>query len=209
MKYVVIPVTFAAIALLSSCGGGGGGEEPKVPTVGLKIFVTSEVHNGDFANDPTLPGATAIQKADAFCNRSSSKPSKDNYKALLVDGVNRDAATLTDWVLVPNTAYYQVYNNVLIDVTTPSGTFASFFRNMKNPVACPSCAQHGAWTGIDTGGAFAASTNTCKRWGEAGSVIGFFGTYGTSSSNGGFAFTSLGGYADCVSIQTGLYCVQQ
>ena len=65
----------------------------------LKIFVSSSLHHGDFANDPTLSGATAMEKADAFCMRDSNRPTGGSIsKALLGDGVNRDAVTLTDWV---------------------------------------------------------------------------------------------------------------
>jgi hypothetical protein len=209
MPNKVIPFVFAATVLLSSCGGGGTGDpflQIQIST-GLKIFVTSEIHNGDFANDPTLSGSTAIQKADAFCNRSTNKPSGDNYKALIVDGINRDAVSLTDWVLHPNTAYYQVYNNVLIDTTTSNAIFAAFFRNMSNKVL-PSGSSRGAWTGIGDGATFAAN-NSCANWGQTGSISGQSGSFGTPRSAGGFAFYSGGSSADCVSEQLTLYCVQQ
>ena len=210
MRQFSILLATSATYLLAGCGGGDG-EKVVSHTVssGPKIFVTREVHSGDFTNDPTLSGSTAIQRADAFCNASTSKPSNHTYKALIVDGINRDAVTPIDWVLLPNTKYYQVFDNVLIDVTTSSANFASFFRSMPNPVQCAGCSSNGAWTGIDTGGTFSVSTNNCSRWGEAASVLGKIGTYGTPLSNGAFAFTSVGGGADCVSVQASLYCVQQ
>ncbi len=95
----------AVLVLLASCSSE---KEPGV-SQGLKIFVTARVHGGDFANDPFLAGASAVAKADAFCNSDPAKPSAATYKALLVDGVNRDAKTLVNWVLQPNTAYYRAH----------------------------------------------------------------------------------------------------
>ena len=54
----------ALIVLLTSCAM----EDDFVLSSGLKIFVTEELHTGDFANDPTLSGLNAIEKADDFCN---------------------------------------------------------------------------------------------------------------------------------------------
>jgi hypothetical protein len=70
-------------------------KEPSVST-GLKIFATDEKHVSDFANDPTLAGSNAIEKADNFCNTSLGKPSNATYKALIVDGSLRDAVTLNE-----------------------------------------------------------------------------------------------------------------
>jgi hypothetical protein len=173
----------------------------------LKIFVTSETHSGDFANDPTLSGSTAIQRADAFCDRSTQKPSADIYKALIVDGINRDAVSLTDWVLRSNTAYYQAYNDILIDTTTSGAVFAAFYRSMPNSVL-PSGSSPGVWTGIGDGATF-ASNGSCARWGQSGPVIGQSGSFGSPGNSDGFAFYSGGSTADCVSVQLALYCVQQ
>lgn len=206
MRSQVLPLAITLV-LLSACGGGGGSDNSAPVSTGLKIFVTSETHNGDFANDPTLAGSTAMQKADAFCNRSARKPSGDNYKALIVDGVNRDAVTLTDWVLRPNTAYYQTHGDVLIDTTTSSAVFAAFFRSMPNKVL-PAGSSPGVWTGIGDGATF-ASNGSCARWGQSGPVPGQTGSFGSPDSTGGFAFYSGGGSAECASVQLGLYCVQQ
>jgi hypothetical protein len=210
MKHSTNCITLATAILLFGCGGGGGDGTGADVSTGLKIFVTAEVHGGDFANDPTLAGSTAIQKADAFCSKSRSKPTNDNYKALIVDGVNRDAVALTDWVLRPNTSYYQSYDNVLVDVTTTTAIFAAYFRNMPNSVlpTCPGCSSPGAWTGIGNGATF-SPTGTCARWGQNGSIVGQLGTFGSPGSSGPFAFYSGGGSADCVSVQLALYCVQQ
>ncbi len=80
---------------------------PEAKGLNLRIFVTSTQHVGDFKNDPLLPGSTATQKADTLCNSDAAKPTSNIYKALIVDGVNRDAVTKIDWVLQPNTTYYR------------------------------------------------------------------------------------------------------
>jgi hypothetical protein len=211
MKYLTHCVTLASGLFLIGCGGGSGdGTTTPAVSTGLKIFVTKELHNGDFANDPTLPGSTAIQKADAFCSISSSRPTNDNYKALIVDGVNRDAVALTDWVLRPNTSYYQTHDNVLVDVTTSTATFAAYYRSMPHSVlpTCPNCSSPGAWTGIGDGALF-SSSGACSRWGQSGSIVNQVGTWGSPGSSGAFAFYSGGSAADCVSLQFALYCVQQ
>jgi Protein of unknown function (DUF1554) len=203
-------VVGALLTALIACGGGGA--DTKTVSAGLKIFVTAETHNGDFANDPTLTGSAAMQKADDFCNRSASKPSSDNYKALLVDGVGRDAVSPTDWVLRANTAYYQAFDNVLIDTTTDRAIFAAFFRSMQNRVlpSCSNCSSPGAWTGIGDGATFAASTiNNCARWGQTSSVVQLNGSFGSPTATDGFAFYSAGSSAECASVSMSLYCVQQ
>src|SRR5450631_3960378 len=90
--------------LLCSCGGGGGGSAPAPnPVLGLRIFATDRLHGGDFLHDTDLTGANAIAKADNFCETDTAKPTTGTYKAILVDGMTRDAITPIDWVLKPNT----------------------------------------------------------------------------------------------------------
>ena len=108
-KALLVLLTAAA---LSSCGGGGGGSGSgngngngsgtPVPAR-LKIFATSATHNGGFKNDNLLVGSTAMEKADNFCQNDANRPDSGTYKAILVDGVSRDAITPLDWVLKPNT----------------------------------------------------------------------------------------------------------
>lgn len=199
MKHQILIFTL----LLSGCGGGGD-----TPSTGLKIFTTAEFHAGDFAGDPTLLGATAMQKADSFCNKSRSKPSDDNYKALLVDGVARDAQSLSDWVLKPNTDYYQSFNDVLIDKTTDAAIFAAYFRAMKNSVdRCgANCNIPGVWTGINDASTFARGS-TCNEWGQA-AVTELSGSFASSIEKDWRAFSSNGSTVACAE-QLAIYCVQQ
>ena len=119
---------------LYACGGGGGNNTPDTISSGLKIFVTSRVHNGNFLSDPTLIGGTAIAKADNFCQTDPNRPTDAVYKALLVDGKSRDAVTPVDWVLKPNTAYYQTLNDVRIGVTTTTAIFATAIINLEHNI---------------------------------------------------------------------------
>lgn len=196
-------------ALLGGCGGGDD-----TPSTGLKIFVTAETHSGDFAGDPKLPGTNAIQKADAFCNQSSAKPSDDTYKALFVDGVSRDAVSLTDWVLKPNTNYYQAFNDVLIDKTSNAALFTAYYSPLQHPINgcgnhCPEGTATQVWTGIDDASTFAASPNVCNQWGQVGSVSNSNGAFASTLETGYYAFASNGGAASCSTTQLALYCVQQ
>ncbi|PTU32120.1 DUF1554 domain-containing protein [Stenotrophobium rhamnosiphilum] len=196
--------------LLTGCSGGNN-----TPSTGLKIFITEETHAGDFAGDPTLPGTTAIQKADAFCNSSRSKPSDDTYKALIVDGTSRDAVSLTDWVLKPDTDYYQAFNDVLIDRTTNAAIFAAYYRSMKNPIDpcgknCAPEKQRTVWTGMIDASTFEAGTAfyNCNEWGQAGSITSQSGVFSLTTEIDGRAFAT-NGYAGCTTHQFPVYCVQQ
>src|SRR5574341_1187074 len=151
----------AAVALLASCAA----QTEQLPVSqgvsrGLKIFVTAQAHGGDFANDPSLAGANAIAKADAFCNSDPAKPDAARYKALLVDGVHRDAKKPVDWVLRASTPYFQPLGDVLIATTTAAATLGAARRPLANPIA-PSVNPLGgpppstAWTGIGSAADFA------------------------------------------------------
>ena len=115
-----------ASAILSACGGGSS--SPPV-SAGLKIFVTANTHNGGFLADTSLSGTTAIERADAYCASDPNKPDSNTYKAILVDGVHRDALVPLDWVLKPNTAYYTATGGLLIATTTAAAIFPESLEN--------------------------------------------------------------------------------
>jgi hypothetical protein len=209
---IAITAIFASVLSLSGCGGGGGGNQaPSVVSSGLKIFVTTEVHSGDFANDPTLVGSTAIQKADYFCTTSKAKPSSDSYKALLVDGLNRDGKLKIDWVLKPSNSYYQPFDNILIDTTTATAIFPAFFRPMPNPIKqrCSTCNPIYTWSGMGNASDFSTSTTmTCNGWGSSGPFSGLdSGVFSVPSAVDGNAF-SAGSSLGC-NMQAPVVCVQQ
>lgn len=208
-----IPAMFLT-AILCSCGGGGSGSTPTQTSTGLKLFVTSRVHNGNFRDDVVLLGSTAMQKADNFCQTDPARPSSATYKALLVDGIARDAVNQTDWVLKPNTAYYQPLNNVRIGVTTPTALFATASNHLEhnihdsfgssnnpnNPAPTSS-----VWTGLQEASSFAASPDNCQAW--SSSLNPNFSIIGVSYATDASAFYTNGGHT--CTLEHRLYCVEQ
>ena len=202
--------------ILISCGGGssetsGDNKASVVVSSGLKIFVTKETHVGDFYNDPTLEGITSIDKADQFCNESISKPSDAVYKALLVDGIDRDAISLTNWVFEPSTDYYRAYDNLKIGKTDSNSILTAFWSDLDNSIndcdyQCGANSDFGVWTGIEDAGNFSAMNNTCDSW--ASSNISDSGRFGDLAAKDGFAFSHPNGVAAC-NIRMHIYCVEQ
>jgi len=197
-------------ASLVSCGGGDSNPQPELST-GLKIFVSKEKHVGDFLNDPTLNGATAIEKADDFCNKSANKPNESIYKALLVDGINRDAITLTDWVLQASTTYYRPYGNIKIGTTTNTQILTAFWSDLDNTIAecdemCGMNMDFYVWTGIDDAGDFSTTgNNTCNSWSDSNYPP--TGKYGIYALKDGYSISS--NINGACSLQAYLYCVEQ
>ncbi len=177
-------------------------------STGLKIFVTDETHNHNFRDDPSLLGSNAIEKADSFCQISSARPNDSDYKALLVDGVNRDAIIPADWVLETNTQYFRPYDDVLISQTGANAIFSEFSSNLTTPVCGDLCDNPGgaflskfAWTGLDLS---FNTTNTCNGWSTGGS-----GSFGNTQAENMHAFGSLGTIS-CNDLPVyHLYCVEQ
>ena len=198
---------------ISSCSGDGS--EPLILSAGLKIFVTTETHGGDYANDPLLTGSTAFEKADDFCNKSSARPNGSTYKALLVDGITRDAISLTDWVLQTNTNYYRPYNNVLIGRTSNIAVFTALFADLDNSIcSVATCGTTLVYTGIVDAGSFSTIDAHCESWSNinptdpadpfAPTVIG---KYGRPTAVDDLAFSNPS-TAGC-NADFALYCVEQ
>jgi hypothetical protein len=199
--------------VIGACGGGGGGGGSSGSadhvSAGLKIFSTDGVHNGDFADDPNLTGSTPIEKADNYCQTDSARPDNGTYKALLVDGSNRDAVTHVDWVLKANTVYYQSKNDVEIGMTTAAAVFPTVSVNLDNPIHVSygplNTPTSSAWTGLADAAAFDSNSDTCLAWTNSSqqnaSVIGV--TYAVDAS----AFYTNGEH-NCGE-QARIYCVEQ
>jgi hypothetical protein len=208
--------TVAAIfgALLSSCGGGGGGGASIVPPApaGLRIFATDQIHNGDFLGDTTLTGQSAMEKADNFCQTDKNKPSSGTYKALLVDGMTRDALTPLDWVLKPNTAYYQADGVTRIATTTSTSIFPTTLEHFIHDSFGTSSDPNNpapisiVWTGFADGSSFTAGVLTCSGWTYGGNN-GDYAPYGVSYGTDGSEWYNNGGQV--CSLKARLYCVEQ
>lgn len=190
------------VIFISSCTQ----EEDHVVSTGLKIFTTPETHASDFENDPTLTGTNAIEKADVFCNNSSARPNNSIYKALLVDGINRDPVSLTNWVLQPNTDYYRSYNNILIGRTSNLSIFSVMFVELDNSINNDFFYEYGkyAFTGIDDIYTFATTGSNCTGWSTTTGGPAGIGSPIRTNKNA-FDFPSAVG---CY-VPNSLYCVEQ
>lgn len=200
--------------VLASCGGGNS-SAPPVQSTGLKIFVTANKHVGDFKNDPLLQGTTAVSKADTFCNNDLNKPNSSNYKALIVDSVNRNPSNNIDWVLKANTTYYRPYDNIKIGLTTNTSIFPALFADLTNSVADrvnstssdTSLLSNAAWTGILDAGTFDPPSNgNCADWSVTVDSSAY-GIVGSTFEKNSFAFSNIGGYG--CNFKAALYCVEQ
>lgn len=211
MKRIII--IYWVFAGLVACDGDGAvsniGPDSSVISSGLKIFVTAETHVGNFLDDPTLAGNSGIEKADSFCAASSSRPDGATYKALLVDGVNRDAVSLTNWVLEADTTYYRVNNNIEIGTTTGTAIFSVLFTPLINSIADPEQLPPElgyVWTGIGDTGNFSAGDH-CDFWSShSASFSGVLGIY-HEKDRAAFHPVNLSG-GTCNS-NPQLYCVEQ
>ncbi len=201
-------VLTGVVAALASCGGGGGTAGTPAPPR-LKIFATSRTHNGGFKNDNLLSGSTAIEKADDFCQTDPAKPDSGTYKAMLVDGVNRDALTPLDWVLKPNTTYYQADGSTQIGTTT---TVALFGQNLVNYIHASFGVSGGnnsntstVWTGFGDSVSFTTGPLSCSGWSDPTNAQN--APYGISYSTDGTEWCNTGGQV--CSLPSRLYCVEQ
>lgn len=202
-----------SLLVLLSCGDNGdqGGTPVEQISQGLKIFVTARTHPADFASDPYLNGSDAVQKADDFCNTDPNKPAQGTYKALIVDGVIRDAKTRTNWVLQPNTTYYRTYDDVEIGTTTSAAIFGAAYKPLTNPVdRAPSGggdmgSWKWAWTGIGSATDFTAGGDSCAAWSDM--TYSHDGWTGVTHVTDGNAFANM--RWGCANAWNHLYCVQQ
>jgi hypothetical protein len=195
--------------LLPVLAAGCGSSSPDQVSGGLKIFVSSHGHLSDFFHDPNLHGSTGVARADDFCNTDANKPDNRTYKALLVDGVARDATRRKDWVLQPSTTYYQPHGDVEIGTTTDKAIFDAEFTPLKNAIGAtprnvdPDTVDQ-IWTGIGNDIDFSTGS-TCGGWSSTAQAAG---SRGVSTATDGTAFYAIGDYG-CSYFQLFVYCVEQ
>jgi len=193
---------------LTVLGCGGSSTPTTLPTPqvssGLKIFLTSRQHVADFKNDPYLNGDSAIHKADDFCNTDPHRPDAHVYKALLVDGVNRDAKALTDWVLKPSTTYYLPHDDIVIGTTTRAAIFGAVFAPLTNAIGTLSGATS-VWTGIANSADFTAG-ECCNGWSDMTNL--WTARWAIPTATDGSAF-GTNGLVGCAVNQFWIYCVEQ
>ena len=86
---------------------------------------------------------------------------------MLVDGDIRDAVSLSDWVLQPNTEYYRFDGMTLIGETNSDSIFDIHFSDLVNSIDEDFTGIAYAWTGISDTSDFSSDTNTCDGWSSA------------------------------------------
>lgn len=125
-----------------------------------KIFITALTYNGDLMTAGA--GANGAAGADNLCNADINKPNASNYKALVMDSVNRTAVpSYINWVLLPNTTYIRAADSATIFTTNASSIFT--FGTLTNSMGTGS--QQEYWTGFQQGGTdWATSTQRCTNW---------------------------------------------
>ena len=198
------------IALLAACGSGVQRDPTPTPqptpqvSSGLKVFLTSRKHVADFKNDPFLNGDSAIHKADDFCNTDPNRPDAHVYKALLVDGVNRDAKAPTDWVLQPSTTYYRSHDDIVIGTTTIAAIFGAAYAPLTNPIVSSAETGTEVWTGIANPADFTAG-ESCNGWSDL--TNSWSGRLARPTATDGLAFGA--GLVGCAVFQFWIYCVEQ
>ncbi|NLD28214.1 MAG: DUF1554 domain-containing protein [Myxococcales bacterium] len=136
-----------------------------------KIFVTNSGNTGKFAGDPNF----AISNADAFCMNDSNYPGNGVYKAMIVNGVTRNACTSSncetngttehiDWVLLPDTTYVRADLTKVIGRTTDKGIFNFNIAELTNAFS-DITEEIETWTGLDDEWR-TVTGYTCQDWTE-------------------------------------------
>lgn len=144
---------------------------------GKRIFVTASNYNGDLTADfGSGVYANGILGADARCNRNldANKPSTGSYKALITDGTERVACTIsncgsgigenTDWVLTAETKYIRASDSAPLFVTNSSAIFV--FGTMDSPFASMGSVQY--WGGFTSSNKWLNSPLDCSNWTTSG-----------------------------------------
>jgi hypothetical protein len=189
-----------SILLLSSCGNNN-----TAATCDEKeycfIFVTNTTSAGKL--DIVTVDGNGIAEADAICNDDANKTNNSNYKALIVDGTNRQAcdknSCLTsssaqlDWPLKALQEYRQTDGTTIIGTTNASGVF-DFPLDNKFTTATVS-----SWTGLGLN--FQNDAVNCTEWTDNSN-----GVYGDQSSLTSSSINNGGN--GCANSQH-LICVEQ
>ena len=150
-----------------------------------------------------------MEKADDYCQTDANRPDSGTYKAILVDGVTRDALTPIDWVLKPNTTYYQANSNVVIGTTTSSALFG---QNLQHDIHDSFGISGGnnantstVWTGFGDSISFTTGPFTCAAWSDP--TGGSTAPYGISYGTDGSEWYTNGGQV--CSLPSRIYCAEQ
>lgn len=172
-----------------------------VQAVVYKLFITATTYNGDLVT--AAGGANGASSADILCNLDANKPNASNYKAVIIDSINRTALpSFIDWVLTANTSYVRGSDSALIFTTNATRIFT--FGSLTNSIRFGT--QQDYWTGLQNGGTdWDVSTRRCLDW--VNSTIGQTARYGLSDLTDYNSF-STGAFTTCNNFKR-LLCAEQ
>ena len=165
------------------------------------IFITAATTTGNIGS---------IAAADALCAADANKPDAGTYKAMIVDGPNRQACTSagctvggasehTDWVLSASTAYYRPDGTTAIATTTSNGVF-NLVTELTNSFSATS---YGVWSGM-LGDWTTSPGGSCTNW--SSSAGGESANYGDTSKKDTNAISTA---VQACSTSSYLACVEQ
>lgn len=181
------------------------------PPTNQVIFTTIAETNGNFAS---------FEHLDHFCDMD--KPSGDTreYKAMVVgelSGITRRACTTPNctvggvnenfnWVLKPNTSYYNLDGNKVFTTNQNSIFNFSGGAEFESPVTSyPSSRTVYDWTGLNSDWT-TLTTNNCNNWTSGESTV--FGYAAQANITSWLAIQTTVGNYNC-SMPNGWYCVSQ
>jgi len=174
-----------------------------------RIFLTANLHSGDFDNDAGLTGGGATNadgdpmgEADQFCSVDPDYPGSGTYRALIVDGVNRRGSLNPDagdgrinWAFTPLYEYYRQGDSTAIftanaNAILPFGSLSAEFTS-------------GAafyWTGLNAD--WTTSADDCTNW--SGTI-----SAGQTGDGGSTGSASISNGTTVCNASRRLLCVEQ
>lgn len=172
------------------------------------IFVTNGTYKGSLSDYDPATTVDGIAAGDYICNSNSSNPDKEYtyYKAMIAadpdydyryacKGTNCGGQYSYDWVLQPNTTYYNS-DAESIATTTASGIFTF---PLQNPFSNTYTKQ--VWTGLS---AIFSQDDSCTNW-----TRGINDYHGRSGTGNAINSTSISNMEQDCDLGFALYCVAQ
>lgn len=188
-----------------------------VSLIGLtSCALTEDTLNGYFSHKRLFVStgtgffpSVGISGADEHCANNSARPPSQTgkFKALIVGGTTRRACLTAncggsnegiDWVLAPNTTYYDRSGVNAVFTTNDNGIFS--LNTLKNPI---DTTKRFYWTGLQVD--WRTSGFTCAGWSDTSCGSSGLKGYPLNTDSG---LISIGN-SSCCAQDLGLACVEQ
>lgn len=170
--------------------------------LGRQIFVSSSVYTGNLGG---------VSGADAKCNVDANNNGNPNsiFKALLVDGINRNASDTSnfgdnqiDWVLKPDADYYLNDGSGIIFTSDSNSLFVFGDFDATFTGGLPGGPY---WTGLNSDWTMATG-QTCSSWTDGSAVSS--GNIGSTSATDGNSISTSSISCD-IDPSPAIVCVEQ